>query len=358
MNSSAPHFAATPLRKGRSDHWVAVWHVGVAMLSPRAALDLAPQAALSLSLEFNLPLGDRRYPMRLWQGAADANRAIGLYAQADGAVRLVHRDIDLMTSAGFVRPGETVSLRYRACARGRSDIADFINHDRGTRERLRGGIACAAQLDEAWPRDPGFLRVCHIAAIAPFGLSSTDLPALAAGAAVSTSQGPVAVEALRPGMLLRMIDGDLQPLRWIERRPRLCLGRLATVRLRAPYFGLEADICITPETRVLRSGPAVEYLFGQERVLIRACDITSSPGALRERFNPVCDMYHLMLDDHACLAIDRCGIETALLSDVVAAEDGGTPRNLSQADRTPCFPVLDRAGAQALMAETAGGCGR
>lgn len=358
MSRVAPHFAAMPLHDGRSDHWAAVWQAGVSMLARHAALDLAPQAALSLSLEFNLPLAARLFPMRLWQGAADAHRAIGLYAQADGALRLVHREIDLMTSAGFVRPGETVSLRYRSCARGRSDIADFINHDRGTRERLRSGLACAAQLDEAWPRDRGFLSVCHIAAIAPFGVSSSELPALAAGAVVATSQGPVAVEALRPGMVLRMIDGDLQPLRWVERRSRLCLGRLAPVRLRAPYFGLEADICITPETRVLRSGPAVEYLFGQEHVLIRAGDMTSSPGALRERYNPVCDMYHLMLDDHACLMIDRCGIETALLSDVVAAEDGGAPRNLSHADRTPCFPVLDRAGAQALLAETSGGCGR
>jgi hypothetical protein len=61
-----------------------------------------------------------------------------------------------------------------------------------------------------------------------------------------------------------------------------------------------------------------------------------------------------MMDDHACVALDRCGIETALLSDVVAAEDGGPPRNLSQSDRTPCLPVLDRAGAQALMAATPG----
>jgi hypothetical protein len=342
-----------------SDRWLAVWDGGVAVLAARrAGDDLAPKAALTLYLEFTLPSVGRSGLLRLWQGMAAPDRAFGFYAQMDGALRLVHQEIDLSTPAGFVRPGDTVSLRYRSCARGRGDIADFTNYDRGTRLRLRAAIPHAVQLDEVWPRDPGFLSLCHIAAIADFGLSAGDLPALAAGAVMSTDIGPVPVEHLRAGMMLRRVDGDLTPLRWIERRPRLCLGRLAPIRLRAPYFGLSQDIRVTPETRILRSGPAVEYLFGHEHVLISAGDMTSSPGAVRDRQRPVCDMYHLMLDDHGCVSVDRCGVETALLSDVVAAEDVGPPRHLTEADRTPFLPVLDRAGAQALMASSAGGCSR
>lgn len=342
-----------------TDRWLAVWDGGVPVLAAqRAGDDMAPKAALTLYLEVSLPSSVRFGPLRLWQGMGDPGRAFGLYATADGALRLVHHEIDLSTPPGFVRPGDTVSLRYLSCARGRSDIADFTNHDRGTRLRLRAAIAHAARLEEVWPRDPGFLRLCHIAGIADFGLSAGDLPALATGAVVSTDRGPVPVERLREGMMLRRIDGDLMPLRWIERRSRLCLGRLAPIRLRAPYFGLSHDIRVTPETRILRSGPAVEYLFGHEHVLISASDMISSPGALRDRQTPVCDMYHLMLDDHGCVSVDRCGVETALLCDVVAAEDTGPPRHLAQADRTPFLPVLDRAGAQALMASSAGGCGR
>ena len=343
-----------PLPEARHDQWAAIWSSGVSMLTSTPVVDPSPKAALTLCLEFTLPAVRGKKPLRLWQGAADPRRAIGLYAQPDGALRLVHQEIDLKSPPGFVRPGETVSLRYLCCARGRWDLVDFTNHDRGNRLRLRAGLACAARLDEALPRDPGFLRVCHVAAVAEFGVAPSDLPALAAGAILPTSLGPMAVEMLRPGILLKMVDGGLMPLRWIERRSRLCLGRLGPVWLRAPYFGLSHDICVTPATRVMRSGPAVEYIFGHERVLIRASDMLSSPGALRDRRNPVRDMYHLMMDDHACVALDRCGIETALLSDVVAAEDGGPPRNLSQSDRTPCLPVLDRAGAQALMAATPG----
>ena len=137
--------------------------------------------------------------MRLWQGAAEPARAIALYLLPEGGLRLVHGDIDLSTEADFARPGETVSLRYRACARGRGDIADFNNHDRPNRTRLRAGLAHAARLDEALPRDPRFLSVCHVAAVAEFGLAPTDLPALGSGAILPTVQGPMPVEPVRPG---------------------------------------------------------------------------------------------------------------------------------------------------------------
>lgn len=339
----------------RSDPWAAIWAGAVALVSPGAWIDPTPQPALTLFLEFTAPGLDRKGPVRLWQGAAAAKRAIAVYAQPDGALRLVHDEIDLRTPPGFVRGGETVSLRYRCCARGRNDVIDFINHDNGQRARLRPRMARAARLDEALPRDAGFLSVCHVAAVATFGVAPSDLPGLAAGAVVSTATGACAVQDLRPDMVLTTVDGEALPLRWIERRPRLCLGRSGPVLLRAPYFGLSHDICVPPETRVMRSGPAVEYIFGHERVLMRAADLIASPGATRDRSQPVRDVYHLMLDVHACVAIDRCGIETALLADVVMAEDGGPSSNLAEVDRTPCLPVLDRAGAQALMAALARG---
>ncbi|NKX45236.1 Hint domain-containing protein [Roseicyclus persicicus] len=349
--SWAAQGAADAAVEGR---WCAIWRAGV-LVAPLRPVDALPRPELTLCLEFTLPPLPRRVPLRLWQGAAEASRAIGLYALPDGALRLVHGEIDLVTPPGTARPGETVTLRYRACARGRGDIADFINHDRPLRHRLRAGLARAARLDEALPREAGFLSVCHVAAVAEFGLAPTDLPALATGAMLPTSQGMRPVEALEPGMVLRTVTGERLPLRWVARRPRLCLGRLAPVRLRAPYFGLAQDICVTPETRILRSGPAVEYLFGHEKVLVRAGDLTGSPGAHPDRNAPVRVVHHLMLDDPACVTIDRCGVETALLSDVVAAEDAGPPRNLSDADRQPCLPVLDRAAAQALVAASARG---
>lgn len=341
---------APPLRR-----WAAIWESGVALVPVPGRPDPAPLAEMTLCLEFTLPAVVARGAVRLWQGATDPRRAIGLYAMPDGALRLVQGEIDLSTPPAFARPGEIVALRYRTCARGRGDIADFVNLDRGQRFRGRAALAHAARLDEALPRDARFLQVCHVAAIAAFGVAPTDIPALASGAVVPTARGPRPVESLQAGDRLITVTGEALPLRWVERRARLCLGRGAPVRLRAPYFGLEQDICVTPETRVMRSGPTVEYLFGEERVLVRAGDMILSPGAHRDRRRPVQEFHHLMFDDHACVAVDRCGVESALLADVIAAGDAGGGRNLSETDRTPCLPVLNRVSTQALMSASARG---
>lgn len=333
-----------------SSGWAGVWASGTSLLDSVQRVDPRPMAAMTLCLEVTLPPIGRRKAVRLWQGAAEPEEAVALYAVAEGSLRLIHGEVDTVTPPDFVRVGETVSLRYRACARGRSDVVDLANHDRRLGFRVRTGVARAARLDEALPRDPRFLSVCHVAAVAGFGLRAFDLPAIAAGTLLMTEAGPRPVEQLATGDFLMTVTGDRLPLRWVERRPRLCLGRSAPVRLRAPYFGLEHDLFLSPETRIMRDGPAVEYLFGEERVLVRAGDLLASPGAVRDSRVPVRDFFHLMLDDHACIAVDRCGVETALLSDVLAADDGAGGHSVAPVDRTPCLPVLDRSAAQALVA--------
>jgi hypothetical protein len=335
--------------------WAGIWASGVPLSPPPLHPDDRPLATLTLFLEFAVPPLTKRHPIRVWQGAAPQQSAIALYVLGDGRLRLIHGDVDTVTAPDFVRTGETVSLRYRACARGRGDVMDAVNHDRAFRHRVRTGVARAARLDEALPREAGFLSVCHVVAVAGFGLRAADLPAISAGTVLLTDTGPRPVERLVPGDLLVTVTGEHLPLRWVDRRPRLCLGRAAPVRLRAPYFGLERDLFLSPETRIMRCGPTVEYLFGEERVLVRAGDLTASPGAVRDRREPVRDFYHLMLDEHACISVDRCGVETALLSDVLAADDGAGGHSIVEGDRTPCLTVLDRAAAQALVTATSKG---
>ena len=334
---------------GPSGRWAAIWDSGVAVTLDARMAHTRPQSEMTLCLEFTVPPLGQPGPVRLWQGRAETSRAVALYRLPDGAFRLVHDEIDVTTLPDLGRPGETLSLRYRTCARGRGDVVDIVNHDRALRFRERAGLAVVARLDEMLPRDERFLQVCQVAAIACFGVPPTELPGMSGQSVVMTAEGPRTVESLRVGQVMVTATGARMPLRWTEKRPRLCLGRTAPIRLRAPYFGLARDIWVTPETRVVRSGPAVEYTFGTEQVLVRAGDMTASAGATRDRRQAVRDVHHLMLDDHACVMVDRCGIETALLADVIAAGDAALASQLAEVDRTPCLPVLDRAGAQALI---------
>jgi len=329
--------------------WTAIWHNDWPLLPPPVGLTTdRPLAELTLFLELTVPPARGRIPLRLWQGSGDPSDAIALYLMPGGALRLVHGDIDLNTEDDFARAGETICLRYRACARGRHDEVDLRNMDRQTRQRLRAAHDQKIRLSDAMPRDLRFLEICHIAAIAPFGIGPTDMPGLESGTQVLTPDGPAAVETLRRGSKVITTEGEVMPLRWIDTRPHLCLGRLAPIRLRAPYFGLEQDICVTAQTRILRTGPAVEYLCGTDAVLVEARDLVAKSGARPDRRQPVRVFHHLMLDDHTCLKVDRCAVETALLADVIRAEDMAPRPFLADSDKTPCVPVLDRFTAQAL----------
>lgn len=330
--------------------WTAIWQDGWPVIpSEGAARADAPVAEMTLCLECVMPPKKPGRTLRLWQGQGPDATALALYFTADGGLRLIHGGVDLATGPDFARAGETVLLHYRACARGRHDFALFRNADRDTALRARAAVAQTFRPRDAMPRDPRFLTICHIAAIAPFGLSAPDLPGLAGDTRVETPTGPRVVADLRPGDPVLTADGTARPVQWIDARPRLSLGRLSPVRLKAPYFGLGADLVVTPQTRVQRSGPTVEYIFGHDVVLVRVQDLIAAPIARRDRITPVRVFYHLMLDDPACLMIDRCAVETAALGDVVAA-DGLQAR--PHLDAAPVWPTLDRAGAQALASAT------
>lgn len=331
--------------------WTAIWQDGWPLLAPPDGFQPEkPVAQMTLCLELNAPPLRGRKPLRLWQGRGDPRRAAALYLMPDGALRLVHGDVDVASPPDLARAGETLTLRYVACARGRHDTVAFANVDRHMGHRARAGVAQTLRLADLMPRDAQFLEICHIAAIVPFGLPGTDMSGVASGAVVSTPDGPRAIDLLRRGDRVVTLDGAVRPIRWIEARPRLCLGRLAPVRLRAPYFGLSDDICVTPETRILRSGPAVDYICGTDRVLVSAGDIASSPAARREQRVAVRVFHHLILDDHDCIPVNGCALETALLADIVAADAMAPRPMLAESDKTHVLPVLDRATAQALVA--------
>lgn len=338
--------------------WANVWQDGNKLeidgfAAYRGADDVRLEA-LTLCLEIAMP-GRRRVPLRLWQGAS-AEDCVSIYLMPDGALRVLHGDsVDMQTAPGFLAPGQVLLLRMVLCAQGRNDVFDATNADTGMRHRIRLGLASTPRLRDALPRCPEFVGMASMAAIATHAVPTTDLPGLETGARVETTDGPLPVEQIRAGM--RVIAGDDTPsvVRWVDTRERLCIGRSAPVLLRAPYFGLGADTCVTPETRLMRQGADVEYLAGTDTVLVRAADLVAGPAARFERSRPLRRFHHIMLDDPACLKVWRCKVETAFLSEVLAAQDAGASAARPHSkDCEPSLPLLDRTAARALLARGAG----
>lgn len=339
--------------------WQAIWSDRRTVRTPPAACH-APLRAMTLWLEL---IGPRRpvprrgrgltrdIPLRLWQGAADGDGAICIYLMPDGAIRLIHGEIDLCTTPETLRAGETLGVRYVACAEGRMDMFEVTNHDQDTIQTLRSGLSKVATLSDALPRAEGFLSVAHVAAVASSAVPGTDLPGVESGALVATVQGPRPIDALRVGDEVLDGEGVPHPLRWIEARPRLCLGRTAPICLRAPYFGLTRDLVVTPQTRLLQTGPVVDYLCGTDAVLVTAADMATGRAVVRDRSKPMRMFYHMMLDDPACIRVENSPIETAHLGDVIAMGDQHISQSARplEADLTASLPLLDRAGARALV---------
>lgn len=341
--------------------WQAIWSDGrIARKAPSVCTD--PLRAMTLWLELIGPrrplsaLGRRlrgAKPLRLWQGARDAARpaAVTLYLMPDGALRLVQGEVDLCTAPDTLRAGETVSVRYVACSMGREDVFEVINHERATTQRLRSGLAVLATLADALPRAPGFLSVAHVVAVADAAMPGSDLPGIESGAMVATPGGPRRVETLVAGEEVLDHGGRAHPLRWIEARPRLCLGRSAPICLSAPYFGLTRNLVVTPQTRLLQRGPIVDYLCGTEAVLASAADLATGRAVMRDRTRAVRLFHHMMLDDPACLMVENSPIETAHLGDVIASGRHGISQWAAPrpSDLEPSLPLLDRATARALV---------
>lgn len=339
--------------------WQAIWSDRRVYRSPPTVCN-TPLRAMTLWLEL---IGPRRpaprrgrgvardIPLRLWQGATQGEGAICIYLMPDGSVRLIHGEIDLCTAPNMLRAGETLGIRYIACAEGRADVFEVTNHDQDRMQTLRSSLPKVATLADALPRAEGFLSVAHVAAVASSAISATDLPGVESGALVSTVQGPRPINSLRPGD--EVLDGEGAPhaLRWIEARPRLCLGRTAPICLRAPYFGLMRDLVVTPQTRLLQTGPVVDYLCGTEAVLATAADLATGRAVLRDRSKPMRIFYHMMLDDPACVRVENSPIETVHLGDVMALGNPQISQAASpiEADMTPSLPLLDRAAARALV---------
>lgn len=146
----------------------------------------------------------------------------------------------------------------------------------------------------------------------PVGLS----PCYAPGTPINTPQGFQPVEALAPGDEVLTYDGAARRIVWAGMREVPANGRFGPIRLLSPYFGLRRDVIVAPEARLVVSGPEVEYLFGQESVLVEASAFqntgfaTGVPGVATIRY------HHLLLEQHEILDVAGSPMESLYIGNL------------------------------------------
>lgn len=131
----------------------------------------------------------------------------------------------------------------------------------------------------------------------------------AAGTRIETKHGPVAVEYLAPGDLVKTMDHGPQPIRWIGSSCHAAVGKSAPVLFHAGAIGNDCDLKVSPQHRMLVAGWQAEVMFGEPEVLVPAKamingdTIVSQPGGTVE-------YYHILMDCHEILFAEGAPAES------------------------------------------------
>lgn len=115
---------------------------------------------------------------------------------------------------------------------------------------------------------------------------------------------------MRVGDLVVTRDHGLQPIRWIQSRTVAAEGRFAPVRIRpGAVVGLEKDLLVSPQHRMLFTGYRSELLFGEREVLMPATHLVDDKLVTRETGGTV-TYIHMMFDSHEVIYADGAASES------------------------------------------------
>ncbi len=143
------------------------------------------------------------------------------------------------------------------------------------------------------------------------------IPCFTPGTLIQSLNGDVAVETLVAGDMVLTRDHGYQPLRWTGRRD-LSVAELAAqtklhpVVIRAGALGRNLpaqDMMVSPQHRMLITGPRVEMMFGEPEVLVAATHLVGQAGI--SRAHPASVSYiHIMFDQHQIIRANGCWTES------------------------------------------------
>ncbi|HEX9858400.1 MAG TPA: Hint domain-containing protein, partial [Paracoccaceae bacterium] len=143
------------------------------------------------------------------------------------------------------------------------------------------------------------------------------IPCFTPGSLILTAQGEVKVEDLAIGNRVLTRDNGYQAIRWVGKRhlTRIDLAmqpRLNPIRIRAGALGgalPERDMLVSPQHRMLMTGPRAEMFFGENEVLVAATHLVGEAGVSRVFPNGV-TYIHLLFDRHEIIRADGCWTES------------------------------------------------
>lgn len=130
------------------------------------------------------------------------------------------------------------------------------------------------------------------------------------GTRILTPMGPRPIEDLHPGDLVITADDGVQPVRWIGARTVPAKGRLAPIRIKpGGRFGNTRDLLVSPQHRMLLSGPVSNLMFGEHEVLASAKHLLNGDDVFQQQGGLV-TYVHMMFDRHQIVFAEGAASES------------------------------------------------
>ncbi|VDC26064.1 Hint domain-containing protein [Pseudogemmobacter humi] len=169
------------------------------------------------------------------------------------------------------------------------------------------------------------------------------------GTRIMTPTGPERVENLHPGDLVQTRDNGAQEVLWTGSRrmtgARLyAMPHLRPVRLREGALGSgrpDGDLVVSPQHRMLVSGPAARALFNTDEVLVAAGDLVNDHSVLVDPGLREVTYHHLLLERHEIVFAN--GLETESFHPSAA-----DPDSLDQGDRARLTALMPGLAADPM----------
>ncbi len=126
---------------------------------------------------------------------------------------------------------------------------------------------------------------------------NTNVICFGKGTRIKTPAGERLVEDLRAGDFVVTADNGLQRLRWVGSRTVAARGKLAPIVITKGALRNTRDLKVSPQHRMLVSGPKAERLFGRWDVLVAAKHLTEWAGIYAQEQAEI-TYFHLLFDSH------------------------------------------------------------
>ncbi|WP_293572948.1 Hint domain-containing protein [Phaeobacter sp.] len=152
---------------------------------------------------------------------------------------------------------------------------------------------------------------------------------------IATPGGPRSLQDLKRGDLVLSEDGDFVPILYKLSRKRPSIGHDAIVCLRAPYLGLQQNLSIAAQQRVVVAGDDVDYLFGQPQVRVPAQALQNSAFTVPTPGNAgdLAVLSHVVLPGNQRIWANGALVETLFLGRLRRDRNGLAASALAHLDR-------------------------